>query len=354
MCTHKQVCKDLVAENEFWIHLAPGAWACRSGACSPGQTFGGTGRARSFCFFSRLMALLHLFFFPKKSRRVQKYLFTHIVRDNVVYWKTNGKINNDLQLWPKLSVIIHWPGETFGTHTLKLAYPCRSCTARRPTARRGLKLQGKHLSERKTGSSQFAWVDNHCHRHLQEVNILCRVPPLKRGTRRILIHTIQPPRDHKSTLSIIEARTLVILPLVGLQFKLFLAACSITRISKLAEPVMTGTQVLLLVNQPIYGTYLCIYVYMYIYMWTLCIWIFNTYIYTHTCINRCTNIHTHTYTCTHIIYNIHKYVYHDVYLRSLSLVSISLSPFSLSLSLSLSPPFCLSSLPLSRSRAVSL
>ena len=67
-------------------------------------------------------------------------------------------------------------------------------------------------------------------------------------------------------LAIVEVHTLVMLPLAGLQLDLILAACSITCISKLTEPVMNGTQVFLLVGRPIYGTYLCIYVYMYTYI----------------------------------------------------------------------------------------
>jgi len=77
---------------------------------------------------------------------------------------------------------------------------------------------------------------------------------------------VQPPLDHDSALAIVGARTLVILPLAALQLELILAACSITRISKLTEPVMTGTQVFLLVGRPIYGTHLGIYVYMYTYI----------------------------------------------------------------------------------------
>jgi len=117
--------------------------------------------------------------------------------------------------------------------------------------RRAAVSGGKHFPECETSGSQFAWVENHCHRHLRGVNILSRLPLLKRETQRILIHTVQPPLDHESTLAIVEARTLVILPLAGLQFELCLAACSITHTSKLAEPMMTWTQVLLLGGRPI-------------------------------------------------------------------------------------------------------
>ena len=60
--------------------------------------------------------------------------------------------------------------------------------------------------------------------------MLCRVLLLKCETRRILIHTFQIPLDHESTLAIMEARTLVILQLAGLQLELILAACSITHL----------------------------------------------------------------------------------------------------------------------------
>jgi hypothetical protein len=86
-------------------------------------------------------------------------------------------------------------------------------------------------------------------------------------TRRVLIHTVQPPLDHESKLAIVEARTLVILPLAGLQFELILAVCFITRISKLTEPVMTGPDASV---SPRWSTYIwntfmymCIYVHIY-------------------------------------------------------------------------------------------
>ena len=68
------------------------------------------------------------------------------------FWRTHAKYMNTYSLtsWHKLSVIIHWHDETFGTHTLKLTYPC---AARRPTACCGLKFRGQHFPERETSGS---------------------------------------------------------------------------------------------------------------------------------------------------------------------------------------------------------
>jgi len=181
-------------------------------------------------------------------------------------------------------------------YTLKLAYPC---AARWPTARRSLKLRGKYFPKGETRGSQFAWVDNHRHRHLRGLYILCRVPLPKCETRRNLIHTVQPPLDHDSMLAIVEARTLVILPLAGLQVELILTACSLTRIFKLTEPGMTGTQVFLLVGWPIYGTYWCIYVYMYTYLYEHYVFEFLIHMY----------IHIHIYPDIHIYIQIYMYMY---------------------------------------------
>jgi len=104
----------------------------------------------------------------------------------VFFWEITPKYTRTLSLpsWPKPSVIFHWQHETFGTPTLKLAYPR---AAHRPTVHCGLKLWGKHFLEREIRGSQFAWDDHHRHRHLRGVNILCRVPLLKCETRRILM-----------------------------------------------------------------------------------------------------------------------------------------------------------------------
>jgi len=70
------------------------------------------------------------------------------------------------------------------------------------------------------------------------------------------------------THSRVVIHSLVMRPLAALQLELVFATSYITRISKLAEPVMTATQVLRLVGhgRPIYGTDLCICVYMYTYL----------------------------------------------------------------------------------------
>ena len=112
---------------------------------------------------------------------------------------------------------------------------------------------------------------------------------------------LHPPPGDMIT-RVVEVRTLVILPLAELQLELVLATCFINCMSKLAEPAMTGAQMLLLRGRPIFETYLSyVHVYMYVYVWTICIWIDYTYV--HTCTRTC--IYSHIY--------IHIYIHIQIY-----------------------------------------
>jgi len=84
----------------------------------------------------------------------------------------------------------------------------------------------------------------------------------------VVMHSLVVTHSLIATHSRIVMYSLVMRPLVVLQLELVLATSYITRISKLAEPVMTATQVLRLFGHGrcICGTDLCMCVYMYTYL----------------------------------------------------------------------------------------
>jgi len=65
---------------------------------------------------------------------------------------------------------------------------------------------------------------------------------------------------HKGVLTIVEARTLVGLPLAPIQRKVLFAICTIVGFTKLKEPVIARAHELLLLSGPVDNIYACLHV----------------------------------------------------------------------------------------------